>query len=204
MINWELLMDKIRGWRKLTPYQSAELIVLLHRDSPDELLAEVANWGDLYAAPGPDLFKIEFYATQTEVAIVGLKNRLGSRREKIDSSGEYKKFLGTVKASESVLLTIMRTSTDPKNGIGNTLADNIGELLSGLIKIKYIPQDGNIRSEFVTLSRKLAKRLLAIKDKGQIKSSENAIKSLNRWADYLESGVIPEESDLSSSNKRIR
>ncbi|MEK7398175.1 MAG: hypothetical protein AAB116_14690, partial [Candidatus Poribacteria bacterium] len=210
MINWESLMDRIRGWRKLNPYQLADLIVLLHYRAPNKFLIEVADWRDLYSASGPDFKKSEFYSTQAEVAIIGLKNRLDLIliQEKIDSPKEHKKLLGIAEVSELVLLTIMRILIDPKNEIGNRLAISIDLLLSSFIRIEYIPQDGNIRSELTTLSRKLAERLLSdkkvIKDKEKIEEINTAIQSLKRWADYLESGILPKKSDLSSSDKRIR
>jgi hypothetical protein len=68
------LTEQIREWRRMTPLQIGELILLLHAFGPDALLVEISVDADMYAASGPEMEGLG-NSSQAEFALMGLSVR---------------------------------------------------------------------------------------------------------------------------------
>jgi len=198
-IDWKLLMDKLQGWRELTPFQIAEMFHLIHSEGSDMLLTEVATWNDLYAAPGPKFPQVE-YAFQAEVAFAALAH------------SDHRRFLrGSNKQGlEKALLSILTILADRRNKLSRRFL--VDELVLGIFKYfrehRYIPRNINACRKFVSVARKLAERLLEPeleKNKKlstqQISRARKDVVELLAWADLLESSIKDAKTSLKSDRK---
>ena len=66
----ERLTERLHDWRRMTPFQVAELIHLLHAYGRDSVLAKMASDGDMYTAVGPKFVSGESYSSQAPIALL--------------------------------------------------------------------------------------------------------------------------------------
>ena len=196
----KFLMDKLQGWRKLTPFQIGGMLYLIHSKGSDMLLTEVATWNDLYAAPGPKFSTTNEYASQAEVAFAGLAH------------SDHQRFLRgpNKQVPEKALLSILTILADRRNKLSRRFL--VDELVLGIFKYfrehRYIPRNINACRKFVSVARKLAERLLEPeleKNKKlstqQISRARKDVVELLAWADLLESSIKDAKTSLKSDRK---
>jgi hypothetical protein len=189
MLNFSLLMERIRNWRSMNPFQASELIHLIHRFAPDNMLAEVAIDADMYKAPGPNVGDMERYRSQAIVALIGLEIR-----------GD--EILPYSKGFDSALLQILRTLT--KLGGLELSSEGIScskAIFERIFKKQYLPNDSLTWQEFAALARLLAEK--EKKTEQSAKKTESPymrkvshgdlnelISNLNSWAEFLENAIL--------------
>jgi len=162
------LIDRIRVWRTMDPMQLSELIHLLHRYGPDEVLSELAMDNELYVAPGPNLGPSKAYDSQAEIALIGLAYR--KTEETLGSSGFEKALLK--------VLDILLTST--------TIHISVYHAIIDLLMRVWLPKNVETRLKLASLARQLAEHLMSLSGVTS-RTLDNTIGSLNLWADKLES-----------------
>jgi hypothetical protein len=184
---------RLRGWRRLRPSQTGELIHLLHARAPDALLAEIAGDADLYAGPGPE----DLAGSQAESALAGLSLRPGVL---LASTGV-----------EAAWLRILRTFAYVENcDLGLLFRVVVGRFVVERLSSGRLPPTVATWPEFAASARRLAKRLETPKDDWG--GAESASRGLNSWADLLERAIAeraiqepkPESAPRSGAKGRTR
>jgi len=176
-LDLSLLLEKLRAWKDMNPFQLAELIDIVHIFGSDSLLLEMAADKNMYASPGPTLKNGSKYGNQAEIAIFGI-----ARRKKIRPSPGV----------DTVLLQILRILGKQKAFKGS-LRTCIP--LSGFLE-KYtekgFPKKVQTWEELALLARTLAEHLPKSERPlfGREKYFEKSISLLNSWADSLEQELV--------------
>ena len=179
-LDLSLLLEKLRAWKDMNPFQFAELINIVHGYGSDSLLLEMAADKKMYAAPGPSFKRGPEYGYQAEIALFGLADR-----KKIRPSPGV----------DAVLLQIFRTLAKSKAfQIKQWTCAPLSELLKKYTK-KGFPKKAETWAELALLARTLAGRLRkserTIKKGDSVndyygKKHKESISLLNSWADSLE------------------
>jgi hypothetical protein len=180
IVNTNLLLEKLQAWMSMTPFQITEIIYLLHKYAPDEILAEIANITDLYSSVGPT-FKNDgpVYYSQAEIALIGLSSRDFSEIQVVEG------LKAVFRIVRSVLLNTKSLSWFTLHSVQRLMERELTEVLT--------LQNPETKQEFASLARKLATHLKRVKlETESIEIRESTIKALNNWANLLE-GVKPEE-----------
>jgi hypothetical protein len=168
------LAKRLQAWKDMTPIQIGDLIYLVHRFAPDEILIEIAENKALYSSAGPIFGKGNAaYLSQAEVALIGLQQS-NLRRAKLEGF-------------KVCLRQIIRAFLDADNlswyclhCIHNFLKEKIFEMSTSSWSLDE-------KQEFAFLARKLAAQVMTVKAKEEsIGTREDAINTLNQWADLLE------------------
>jgi hypothetical protein len=178
------LARRLSQWRKMISTQTTELIYLLHVFGSNNVLSNVAVEPDLYSAPGPTLGSgSERYGSLAEIALRGLAYRLLEKPQRILNDvllGILHSFVASELLSRDLtweIVQILRTAS----------VDSTGKI--------------EVRKELVSLSRQLAKRLKSEKSDAD---TEDAVDSLNSWADSLESTLTDGAERRSASKAKSR
>jgi hypothetical protein len=170
MCDFLTLAKRLKKWREMNIFQVSELMHILHRCGPDNILSEISYDNDIYSMPGPKFSEVT-YCTQAEIVVHALANRDFISLD-LGSNGFDLSFL-----------QVMRTLSCSKT-MGEPFLYFLVILLKKIVKSKYLLEDFSIWPEFALLSRKLADRLEKIIDKNEERLS--CIKLLKSWADMLE------------------
>jgi hypothetical protein len=176
------LAGRLREWRNMSPMQVTELLWCLHAYGPDKVLTEMAMDADMYVSAGPKLANGVVYGFQAEAALGGLGGRMfegGKSSPGVDAA----------------FLQILRTFADAEMTTSEQLF--VYYVLSFLSKYskKGPPQDVETWPEFVSLARRLAERLVGLKNS----SSANA---LNTWADSLDRAIAARAGQRTKSRTK--
>ncbi len=169
-INESQLEKYLKTWRTLTPIQTCELVYLIHRHGTDKLVAAVANDPHVYKAQGPTFQFGLTYASQAEIALLGLS------RSSLDGPGISK-----------ALLEILRVIAQQKN-----LTIGSWRTVWATFRINLLkpPQDVATWPECITLSRKMADRFSRdLRHASKHRDSERnggTVAAISNWADDLE------------------
>jgi hypothetical protein len=181
-----LLWQKLKTWRKLNPFQIAELVYLLHAHSLDAILMEMAVDKDLYRSSGPrypDGYDNN-YNSQSAIAFFGLGMR---------SPGQFEQSLSSP-GVDNALIQILRVLTAVEHPVKTWLNDVVADFLEERSKAS-LPHDRKTWSEFASLTRQLAEQLSALLRKDRSERDEKqgrAVSALNSWADTLERAIAKE------------
>jgi len=138
------LVERLRGWRRMNPFQVGELVRFLHSVAPKAVLLAVSGDADLYAAPGPRLPHAA-HATQAELALYGLADR--ARLRPCGPGGSV------------VLLRVLRALSRSAPSEVHLLFNLSRVLLA--VDPGVLPWDPASCPELVSLFRQLARRLAA-------------------------------------------
>lgn len=185
MLEIRTISERLREWRKMNPFQIAELSHLLHSYGPDKILSEIAVDINMYSAPGPKFSDGTQYYSQAEIVL----NALMYRNLKLSKSSGF----------DTIFFHIINTFICSKE-FGYHLFFNFVEFLEMLIKTEYHPQDVTTWPEFASLSRKLADHFDKIKDKEEKQKRLSCIELLRSWADILENSYAKKK--MEKSNKK--
>lgn len=179
IVNIKLLLEKLKTWEDKNPFQLSEIVHLLHKTAPDEILAEIAKMTDLYTSSGPNFGDSEVYHSQAEIALIGLSSRdFDSRQFTEGFTAVFRIVISAFCSSESLLWGSLDT-------VKNVMLEEFTEVLT--------LQNLETKQEFALLARKLATHLKSVKLEEQLREvRESAIKALKDWANLLE-GVKPKE-----------
>jgi len=191
-VNINLLLEKLQSWRSMTPLQISEIIHLLHKFAPDEILADIVSMTDLYNSVGPN-FKDnnEVYFSQAEIALIGLLSRNFANQQ------FSKGFEAVLRMAMSVLCTSQSLSWSTLASLRNLGREEITKL--------PISQNLETKQQFVLLARKLATHLKNIKWEMEPKEMrDGAIRSLKDWANFLESVQLGEAESQESAPMKAR
>ncbi|MBG1271945.1 NACHT domain-containing protein [Nostoc sp. WHI] len=179
IVNIKLLLEKLKTWQDKNPFQLSEIVYLLHKTAPDEILAKIAKMTDLYASVGPNFRDTEVYHSQAEIALIGLSSR------DFDSRQVTEGFTAVFRIVISVFCSSESLSWGTLHSFESLLRGELTELST--------LQNPEKKQEFALLARKLATHLKRVKlETEPIEVRPRAIKALNNWANLLE-GVKPEE-----------
>ncbi|MEH1797505.1 NACHT domain-containing protein [Nostoc sp.] len=178
IVNADFLLVRLQTWRSMTPFQVSEIIYLLHKLAPDEILAKMAKVTDLYTSVGATFKDGVVYYSQAEVAFLGLLSRDFANRQVTEG----------FKAVFSIIMTVLCNSKSFSWGTLNSFESLMQRQLTEVLTL----QNQETKQEFALLARKLAIHLKSAKVEEPIEVRKTAIKSLNNWANLLE-GVKPEE-----------
>ncbi|MDP2997243.1 MAG: NACHT domain-containing protein [Bryobacterales bacterium] len=161
------LVTRLREHSRYSPAGVGEMVHLLHRDGPDDVLVEEWDKRGVYTAVGPIFSDREGYHSQAEIAIVGLADRsFGAARARGPAF------------SIALLRALRAVCSSPSVGI--SLPHPLSRLTETLAK-GPLPHDSSTWPEFASLARKLAQRLSQDKHPGGYGTGT----SLNGWADRL-------------------
>ena len=144
LMDFPRLAERLRGWRRMNPFQVDELLHLLHSLAPEAVLLDVSADADLYAAPGPRSLK-DVYATQAEAALQGLANRAR---------------LWPGRPGLSVVLLRILRALPRSASTGTYLLLGLRRVLEA-VDPGMLPRDPAYCSELVWLLRQLVQRLAA-------------------------------------------
>ncbi|MDZ8089178.1 MAG: NACHT domain-containing protein [Nostoc sp. DedQUE12b] len=179
IVNINFLLEKLQTWQNKNPFQLSEIIHLLHKYAPDEILAEMAKITDLYISVGPAFRNSQVYYSQAEIAFIGLLYRDFAKRQVAEG------FAAVFRIVISVLCNSENLSWSTLHAFESLRGRGLTELST--------LQNPETNQEFALLARKLATHLKSVKmEKEPIPIRERAIKALNNWANLLE-GVKPQE-----------
>ncbi|MBD2235012.1 NACHT domain-containing protein [Phormidium tenue] len=174
------LVNRLQSWRNMTSIQIADLIYLIHRFAPDEILEDIAKNKALYSSLGPTFGRSEeVYFSQAEVALIGLE-RSNFKRSKL------KGLNACLHQIIQVFLSADNLSWSSLHSISSFLKEEIFEISTSYWSLEE-------KQEFVSLVKKLAVHLATIEVKeGPMDVQESAISALNQWASLLEDGKTAE------------
>lgn len=158
-------MERLSKWPELTPNQVAELVHLLCYHGSGDILAEIANDMDLFAAPGPKFGEDAEYAVQGEIALIGLSARLPKQERTVIFDFALLQALRSIDAVFSQL---------PRFVIAHVCENLFGDE-------DYVPARAEDWLEFAALARRLARRQMNDEE------SRKGRQILNAFAERLES-----------------
>jgi hypothetical protein len=161
------LFGRLRQWRTINPWQTFELVLLLHWHGPDAVLNEMASDADLYSAQAPLSIP-----SQAAAALIGLSLRKFDNAPSSDGV-------------DRTLLQILRALSKIENFGTETSVPLIA--VANLINKRTQappPRDFSSWSEFALLSGELAARLANMETPSI--GREDAITALNSWVDSLQ------------------
>lgn len=170
LLDVKLLTERLRAWQNMSLVQIGELVHFLHGYAPDTVLAEMATAPGIYALARPFSQDSQADFSQAEFALLGLSNR------DVTTTPNLSGF-------EAVLLTLMRTLLRSRS-----FSFFVPYAINVLLRETWHPQDLAARQEFASLARQLAEHMKIIKVVGVegLTTREEAINTLNSWADSLE------------------
>ena len=175
------LVRRLSRWQKMFPTETSELIHLLHRFGSNDALAKMSTNPELHNAPGPTLRSgSEQYGSLAEIALIGLSLRELDTPQHIFSDALLQIF-------RSLVVTAL--GRDVTWSIRHFLRIRMWKVTS-TVKLE-------VRKELVSLSRQLARQL---KDEQPHPFAEDAIDSLNSWANSLER-TLTEDAERRSTSK---
>jgi hypothetical protein len=175
---------RLQAWQSMTPMQLSELVHLLHKFAPDEMLTEIVKFPSLYTSIGPifedNNISDSAYQTQGEIAFIGLLTR-NTSEVSIQRGG----FETALCMSMQILLNSQQINWATLHRI-----DNFLETLTAKILTAW---DINTKQEFALLARQLADHIETVQlSKEPIEIRESSITALKVWANRLE-GVNSKE-----------
>jgi energy-coupling factor transporter ATP-binding protein EcfA2 len=189
LLDMRALSERFREWYKMNPYEMAELIYLLHRFGPDNVLEELASDVARYSEPGPDFGYSEKYSSQGEIAFLGLLDNKDSSLGRIGFDAALLQFLRTIVISNDIIRAVSCRELADFFGRSHTI-----EILKGAAS----------RSEIISLMRQLAHRLEAEKDLTPRQMYEYSIAALKRCADMLEGANTTEAKRKTKPSSKTR
>ncbi|NES00856.1 MAG: hypothetical protein F6J86_44985, partial [Symploca sp. SIO1B1] len=167
------LFKRLQAWQSMTPTQVTELIVLLHKCAPDEMLIEIAKIPNLYHSVESILGDEKIYHSQAETALIGL-----TFRDLTQSSSEG------LKASLRLIIPILLNTNSLYGEILLEFPDFTQKKISEISISSWNLDD---KQEFASLARQLADHLKTVElIEEPIEVREASIAALSDWADLLE------------------
>ncbi|MFL6211878.1 MAG: NACHT domain-containing protein [Pyrinomonadaceae bacterium] len=190
-VDFEVIIERLRGWRKMSPLQIDELFYLAHLYAAPVLLQRL-NDDELYASVGSTLVYGSKYNSQAEIALEALGER--NSREKWQPD------------LDPILMRIMRVL--PETLTGDAFATFF---LAHVIKWRRSsppPKDITMRAEFHSLARALVARAtheISAERTGEILRTEvkRGIIELKAWIKELkgESGTRSKQAEAKGKTK---
>jgi hypothetical protein len=184
LLDVNALFKRLQAWQSMAFLPISELVYLLHRFAPDEMLTEMAKMADLYCSKGPSFHdSYETYSSQAEIAILGLTQRELNLPSSVGFTTSFCQVVHTLLNTEILfygILPVLRSFAEKK-----TTTMSISSWSS------------DMRQKVASVTRQLAEYLRTAKLQ-EARNHEAAgickstIKALNRWADLLE-GSEPSE-----------
>ncbi|KOP24520.1 hypothetical protein AMR41_20565 [Hapalosiphon sp. MRB220] len=192
MLEVASLTKRLQGWQSMTPMQISELVHLLHRFAPDEMLTKIARNLDLYSSAGPHFDGNGItYFYQAEIALIGL-----GRRDFNQSSSEG--FKASLRRVIHALFNVESLSWESLHSFQNLLLEKRDEISISTWNLYE-------KQEFAFLARQLADHLNTIKlQESPSEFRESAITALNHWADLLEGVKLPEKQSRQPASAKSR
>jgi hypothetical protein len=166
-----VLLERVRGWRRMHSMPLSELVHLLHWHGSDQSLMELAGIPELYSAPGPAFYREQphIYQSQAEIALIGLSQRpLGG---------------APTQAWKLALLHILQVFSEAETGITPESLFPLTNVLKRIITLSP-PSDPGLRREYMNLARELARKM----ELRKLEQFVVAVDLFNKWADSLEPG----------------
>lgn len=181
------LVKRLQSWKNMTSIRIADLIYLVHRFAPDEILIDIAKDKALYSSEGPVFGRgSDTYFSQAEIALIGLSLSNVSRSK-----------LEGLKVCLRQIIRVFISKDDISwfslHSINDFLREEIFEISASSWSLDE-------KQEFASLARDLAIHLMTIKTKeGPINAQGSAVSALNRWADLLEG-----EKTIENHHRRLK
>jgi hypothetical protein len=175
------LLERLKQWRDLNPFDASDLIELLHKYGSNDVLQELSVKVEMYESAGPKYLNMT-YPTQAEIAALGLQNR------EIGEPGVDAAFLQTLR----VILKSSRVQEHSLRSIGTMLEGNETRL----------PNDSSTWPEVAAMLMDLATRVessFTIFAESRPKKLSTVIDS---WIDRLKRAIRESEKSSPAARKK--
>jgi hypothetical protein len=162
-----VLIHRLKLWRETNPFDVGDLNHLLHRLGSNDALKQISADVEMYASPGPSFSMNSTYATQAEVAVLGLRER------RIGEPGVDATLL-------EVLRVLSRSSTAQARAL---------EVLAFMLDENgdQFPNDNSSWPEFASLLREVSRRLADQQTRVYTKSGfKLAVDVIESWVNALD------------------
>jgi len=175
------LLERLQTWQNMTPFQVAEIVMILHGFSPDKMLKKMAEMPGLYNSKFPIVKKGKIQLScQADFVFFALGERVLKSPEvdgfKISLRQVFYTFLNTSSFRRGTLYFLGTLHT---RGI-------VSKSISFLSFIE--------KQQLCLLLKQLCNHLKGVRIEGEgLGDRQKAIAALNHWADLLEGKEIPED-----------